>query len=401
MGQVSWGSAKFYLQCFLTVAFVLCSTAFPQKSKSNPPASKTAVSQTRDPRQLTVMVTDFDGTLAHNVGYYVVRRFARTEPHSTLFQSVPTSLPLEVKIPIHDFEGNIGPQISKRLGKVDETGHFTPSTSLEPVRLSNGESLIPGYYYFDRQLSLREFSPPEGGDPSYLVTAIKEKLKSQKPFLLDAFPIFSVALRKEFQNRVSGVALTYRGHAPEEMGTAFGLLQKAMEMDGKALSREAFVNLSHPDFAEFSASKGRYIELLINELTTRVMADKTTPHFVVVFENDRKHLAELHRTFEKLSARGVFANPVVPILANLVEREVLENPDGHDWDRVPMREVTKMSRVTVYWPDRVERHPELSKILEITLGMSPEEAQKTFHALDKHPLKCSDEIIRNAFAGGK
>jgi hypothetical protein len=348
-------------------------------------------SQVRDPRQLAVMVADFDGTVAHNVGNYILRRVGQPESVSPFFRI--SSLPEEVSVPVHDFEGNVGPRIGKRIGRIDERGRFTPSTSLEPVQLSNGETIVPGYYYVDLQTSFREFRPRGKQDEGFLIDAVEKKLTQNEPFLLDAFGFLSVSLKKEYRDRVRGAILTMRGHESAEMKAMFDKLRTRFKLGAMDWPLEAFVNLTNPSFYEFGFSKTKYLERLYNELADRVMQDATTPHYLVMFENDRSHLRDIDELFQKLSNQGVFANPVVPVLVNLVEQPVFENPDGVDWNRSPMQQVTKMSRVAIYWPGKIERTNRLSRVHELVLGVSSEEAEKLMQSTQQNKLVCSDLLV--------
>lgn len=353
-------------------------------------SAKASVAKLRDPRQHTVFVTDFDGTFALNVGYYVLKRVFQLE--TPFFQKI-SGLPEEILVPVQDYEGNVGPRIKHRLGKRDERGYFTPSTSQDPIQLSNGEVIYPAFYYLDPETSYRQFRTE--GDPrkGYLVKAIQEKLKKKTPFLLESFPFFVIAQSKAFSNRVQGVYLTIRGHDPAEMKLATNAIPKALKLPGANWPEPAYVNLGHPQFSEFSWSKVKYIDQLYHDLANRMMSNHSTPHYLVVFENDRRHLRDLHNLLENLSHQGIWANPVVPILVNLVEPEVFAHPDGIDWDDSPLRVVTKMSRVTIYWPTGVERTNDLSRVINLSLGVTPKEAQDLLATNSKSAFLCRRSLL--------
>ncbi len=376
MGQVYSGNAKIYL--FFLSLFVIFTH-----------------SEARDARQLTLMVADFDGTIGHNVGHFRLRRVNQVDAVSPFFSGV-TSLPEEISVPVHDYEGNVGPQIAKRIGRIDEKGRFIASTSLDPVTLSNGQVILPGYYYFDLQSSLKEFRPPEQGGESFLVAAIDEKLKSKTPFLLDAFPLFTLSMQDEYNDRVKSAMLSMRGNDPSEWETAVSHIQKKLKLPQTKLPREAYVGLSHPDFYEFAFSKVKYLERAFMELSDRLMTDTSTPHYLVMFENDREYIRQIDDLFKSLANRGVFNSPVVPVLVNMVETEVLNSPDGHNWDWSPMREITKMSRVTIYRPGKVERSNDISKVLELALDMKAAEAKALFKSMNNHPFSCANGLLAQA-----
>lgn len=350
----------------------------------------------RDPRQLVMMVADFDGTLARNVGHFRLKRASQIEAISPFFTGV-SALPEEIAVPVYDYEGNLGPQVAKRIGRLDERGRFIPSTSLDVITLSDGQKIIPGYYYFDLQSSFREFRPPNPGEEGYLLTAVNEKLAKKERFLMDAFPLFSLSMSDEFVDRVNGSILTMRGHQEAEMKSVFDTLQKKLKLGKRDFPLEAFANLANPSFYEFGFSKTNYLYRLYNELTDRQMSSMAVPHFLVMFENDLDMLRDIDALFQRLSNQGVFANPVVPVLVNLVEQEVLDQPDGHNWRWSPMREIKKMSRVTVYWPGDIERSNEYSRVLELTLGMSKADAEKRIQKVADNRFQCGSEVA----GGGK
>lgn len=328
----------------------------------------------RDPRQLTIVVSDLDGTITHNLGNYWLKRVVDPTSAHPFFNGL-SGLPLEIAVPVNDFEGNTGPRIGKRIGHLGANGHFIPSTSLEPVELSNGQVIIPGYYYLD-PTSFREFREPPPGQESYLLERLGEKIRSKRPFLLDGFRFLAIAMKKEYQDRMRAAILTMQGAHPRDMREFFLTLGKELDLGEVELAEEAVVNLHHHEFGEFSHSKSNYHQTLFDFLAKRVMQDHSTPHFLVHVENSREMIRETDKLFTRLANRGVLSNPVVPILVNMVEPEVFANPDGVDWDVIPMAEKTKMSRVTIYWPGRVERSNDLGRVLEVTLGLSPAEAKQ-------------------------
>jgi hypothetical protein len=76
-----------------------------------------------------------------------------------------------------------------------------------------------------------------------------------------------------------------------------------------------------------------------------------------------------------LIARNILQSRSSRVGESRLSDKYLNAPDGHDWDRLPMREITKMSRVTVYWPgQKVERSNKLSRVLELTLGLTTAQA---------------------------
>lgn len=347
---------------------------------------------TRDPRQATLLISDFDGSLAKNVGNIRLKRVSTIETASAFFTSI-SNLPTEIAVPVDDFEGNVGPQISKRLGHIREGGKFIPSASLDPILLSNGQTIIPGYYYLDPQESYADFRPGQDG-VNPLIQALEEKFSKKEAFLLEAFLFLSLATAPEYRDRIIPAILTMRGHSPEEMKEAIQYLLKKLKLPKIDWRNESFANLTHPDFIEFNYSKVNYLKRAYHELANRVIVDRSTPHFLILMENDRKFLKETDALFLALSHQGTFANPVVPILVNLVEPEVFRNPDGLDWDRLPMQQITKSARVSIFWPDRVERTDKLSRVLELILQKPTKEAVKMLQSLQKTPFVCASELIR-------
>jgi hypothetical protein len=391
MGQIGGersilNASRHYVRIILALALVSPAMLLAKKEKETEAVAK------RDPRQLSVLVADFDGTVGKNVGNYRLRRIFNPEHVAPFFQSM-SGLPAEIEVPVADFEGNVGPRIGMRIGKLDDNGHFVPSTSLDPIKLSNGTTVIPGLYYLDPQSSYVEMRTPENGGKSHLVSNIQQKIRKKEPFLLDAYAFLSATMVNKYKDRVKGAILTMRGHKSEEMQKAFTTIQKANHQGVNDWPLPAFVNLTNPDNFEFSFSKAKYLRHLYDELADRVIQDTTTPHYLFMFENDREHLKRIDEMFISLANRGVFSNPVVPVLVNLVEPEVFANPDGISWDELPMKQVTKMSRVTVYWPGRVERTDDMSRVFELSLGLSPTASKKLLAQYSKSNLMCKDAIL--------
>ncbi len=374
-----WGIRLFVIAAFTTTSFLDAKN--PEKAK------------TRDPRQLSVIVADFDGTIGHNVGYYTLRRVANPEVVGTFMTGI-SGLPEEVHVPVADFEGNVGPRIGQLIGNLDARGYFVPKPSLEPVELSNGERIIPGLYYLDPQSGYSNFRPPAAGEPGHLISDVKQKIRSKIPFLLDGWALLSAAMDPRFKDRLRAAILTLRGQEATETAEAIGLIQKSSGQGKNDWPEQAFVNLTHPDNYEFSGWKPNYLQHLYDELAERVIHDSATPHFLVMIENDRKQLKVIDEMFTHLANRGVFSNGVCPILVNLVEPEVFANPDGLNWDVSPLQQITKMSRVTVYWPGRrVERTDNLGRVFELTLGLSPAEATTTLNGYAQNKLMCSHALV--------
>jgi hypothetical protein len=354
-------------------------TPVPQQASPAP----TSAPLDRDPRQLTVMVSDADGTLWHNVGAFRVKRVQRVEDY--VFQRV--NLPLEVRVPTEDFEGDVGPQIQKLLGKIDVSGRFVPGPVFDPIKLSNGESIVPGLYYLDTQTSYEEFRTPPNPADSHLLKEVDRLIAKRDPYLLEAFAFLALGYSKEYQQRLTNVILTKRGHEPKEMKQAIDRILASLGKEETVSSLKSFVNLSHPEFAKFAGNKANYLLSLYTELTNRMMSNKNTPHFLVMFENNRQYLRDIENLFDALSNRGVFINPVVPILVNLVEPEVFADPDRKSWDDLPVKKINNMARVSIFWPGRVERTNDLKRVLTLTMGVSDAEASQML-SVHKSALVC-------------
>jgi len=345
----------------------------------------------RDPNQISFFISDFDGSFAHNLGHYIVRL--------ALFPGMPglggfSQLPEVVEVPVHDWEGNVGPRIRDLLGHYNQ-GHFVPSAALEEITLSNGQKIIPGYYFRDHVDLFREFLPVRTPQDGYLHRRIIEKLESKEPFLLEAAAFVATAYSEKYQDRLGGAILTMRGHSSEEMRFAMNKIRDHFKWGSVDWPKEAYINLRNPEFSEYAASKARFVREFFNSLTQRMMANKQTPHYMVVLENDRHHLAELHKTMAALSNNGVFANPVVPILVNLVEPEVFSRPGGINWDRSALETSEKMFRVTVFWGNKIEETNNLARVFELTLGQTPEEALRTYKRAK------NDYWCRDLLSGGR
>lgn len=359
---------------------VVATTSWPVLSVAKKP-----IPAARDANQISFFISDFDGSFAHNLGHYIVRL--------ALFPGMPglggySNLPQVVEVPTNDWEGNVGPRIRDLLGHYNQ-GHFVPSAALQEITLSNGQKIIPGYYFRDHVDVFREFLPTGSPQDGFLYRRLLEKLEKNEPFLLEAAAFVAAAYSEEFQDRVSGAILTMRGHSSEEMQFAMHKLRDHFKWGTVDWAREAYINLKNPEFSEYAASKSRFVREFFNSLTQRMMTNKETPHFMVVLENDRHQLTELYKTMAALSNNGVFSNPVVPILVNLVEPEVFARPGGLNWDRSALETPEKMFRVTIFWGNKVEETNNLARVFELTLGQTPQEALKTYKQKKNH-LWCRD-----------
>ena len=344
-------------------------SSFPQAF-----AKSDTTTSARDLNQVSIIVSDFDGSFAHNLGHYVVR-LAPNPGMPGLGEF--SGLPDKILVPVHDYEGNVGPRVRDLLGHFNQ-GQFIPSAALDEITLSNGQKIIPGYYYVDPVDTFREFRPRATVDESILLQRVKEKLDKNEPFLLEAAAFVGAAHAQEFQHRLIGAMLTMRGHSPKEMQASMNMIRDRMEWGPVEWALEAYINLTHPQFSEFGQSKERFVRELFNSLAQRMMQDFSTPHFLVVLENDRRYLAGLKKTMHALSTNGVYANPVVPILVSLVEPEVHAVPNGVDWDRSALETAEKTYRVTVFWGSKIEETDNLARVFELTLGQTPQEARATY-----------------------
>lgn len=344
--------------------------------------------QNRDPRQASVFIFDFDGTLA-NISSYRLFRVNRLDGP---FAANISQLPEVIQVPSHDGDGSVGPQILKRLGRF-ENGRFLPSSSLDPVQLTNGQTIIPGYYYLDENRSFDEFGRSTSRK-DLLSAQADQKLKEGGKFLAGAYPFFTLAHNPKYAGMFIPVVLTKRGGPSADMQKFFEKVHAHLELPLTQMPGEAFVNLTHPDFYEFGQDKGPYLRRTYKELSERTMTNFNMPHFMVVFENDRQQLMAIEEQFRALAARGEFANPVVPVLVNLVEEEIMERPQGVDWNRSPVETGREMARVNIYWPDRIERSNNLERVFSLVLGTTEE--SKTRYSRYSNRLMCEGPFLKGA-----
>jgi hypothetical protein len=345
-------------------------------------------------RQRSLIISDIDGSLLHNIGAY--RLFRVRDTQDSFFPEV-AGLPEMVRVPVDDYEGNIGTQIKSRLGRILKSGKFQIGTDHSTVKLSNGAEFVPAYYRLDDIKSFEEFRPAEGDlKNSFFYKALKEANQNENPYLLEASIFLSLIYSGDYADRLEEILLTLRGNSDTEI--AYGLekqFRDRFKLGSGRLKTEAIVNLNHPEHSEYGGSKATYLTKAYFELTRRVMWDHKTSHYFVFIENDRKMIAEMHDLFAGLSNRGEFSNPVIPILINLVEPEVFQNPDGITWGGNPTETISKMSRVTVYRPGKIERSNDLGKVLELILGISSKNSARLIsEKLKKLPL------CRNVFSEG-
>jgi hypothetical protein len=346
------------------------------KSRSKPAASKSDAAplfENFDPKQMSLFVVDLDGTLFHNLGAYRVRLMPDPGvPGLGLMSGMPN----EIEVPVQDFEGASGLRIRDLLGHFAQN-RFVMSASIDEITLSNGQKIRPGYYYLDPVDSFIEFRSHQ----PILEKRVDEKLKSKTPFLLEAAAFVAATFSELYSAHLRGVILTRRGHAGTEMQKVLHKVRDAMGWGTVNWAPEAFVNLSHPDQFRFGGSKNRFIHDANEDLSNRMMTNFTTPHFLVVLENDRKLIEGLGKQMANIADRGVFSNPVVPILVNMVEPDVFQNANGIDWDRSALETYKPTARVTVYWPGRPpERTDNLARVFELTLGKSPADATALYES---------------------
>lgn len=348
----------------------------------------------RDPNQLSIILSDFDGTFAFNLGHYVVKRAD--------FPGMPglgvyRNLPDEIAIPVHDWEGDVGPRIRDRLGHYvwnsNGSNRFVPSASLDEITLSNGQKIIPAYYYRDPVSTFREFMAVAHPADGHLNQLLTQKLESTEPFLLESAPFVGATFADEYKDRLKGGFLTMRADTPGLLLLAHRL-RDHFQWGTRNWESEAVIALNDPTYSEFGRSKGRAVREIYQSLTQRMMVIKDTPHFLVILENDRHHLGELHKVMSGLSTNGVFMNPVVPILVNLVEPEVFAHPGGIDWDQSRLETPDKMYRVSVYWGNQIETTDNLARVFELVLSQTPEQATATYRRY-VNPYWCRDLLLND------
>ncbi|MCM0605984.1 MAG: hypothetical protein KA715_07820 [Xanthomonadaceae bacterium] len=347
-----------------------------------------------DPKQRTVFVFDIDGTLFLNIGCFRLKRAKQIE--SAMFPNI-SGLPEEICVPVQDYEGNVGPRIGSKLmhGRRDENGKFIIGMGQDEVTLSDGQKIVPAFYYLDPEFSYEEFrtrtKDPKKG-PMY--KAVAEALETKGKFLLESYAYFAAVFSRQFENHLVGAGLTMRGHEPEELKATLELIRDELKLGKRDWKLNASVNLTNPKFLEFNESKKDYLSKLYYDLSERMMNNHKTPHFLVMFENSRKHIKDLSELFEKLSNTGVGSQRVIPILVNAVEPEVFANPNPKSWDDSPLIQTEKMSRVSVFWPNRIERTDDMLRVFELSLGMSLRDASSfVIKSMEKNPHACTNWMI--------
>jgi hypothetical protein len=348
------------------------------KANAKPAAAKPASAPSNDfanfdPRQMSLFIFDLDGTLFHNLGAYRLRLMP--DPGVPGLGMI-SGLSLEVEVPVQDYEGASGLRIRDLLGHF-ANNRFVMSAAIDEITLSNGQTIRPGYYYLDPVDSYVEFRSHQ----PFLSQRVAEKLQTKTPFLLESAAFLAATFAEQFSTHLRGIISTRRGHSAEETQTVIHQLRDAMKWGGVDWPIEAFVNFSNPQFFRFGGQKNRLNQDASDELANRMMRNFSTPHFLVVFENDRKLIDGFEKHMANIANRGAFANPVVPVLVNMVEPDVFENANGIDWDRSALESYRPTARVTVYWPGRVpERTNNLARVFELTLGKSPEAALALYNS---------------------
>lgn len=355
------------------------------KTRSRAPA--TWQSSARDPRQLSHFVFDLDGTVFALNSYRL-----RLGPDPGWRGLIRVSgLPQFIDVPVQDFEGDAGPRVRDLVGSF-RGGQFAPSGAIEPVTLSDGQTIYPGYYYIDPVDTMADFRPGESPGQGPVLAAVRKNLRRNTPFLLEGAALMAAVAQPEFRDRASFSFLSMRGNDPTEVEKGIRAFARKLNWDLPEFSAHAVVTLNHPDYAIFDRSKPNYLDALDIDLAHRRMVERATPHFLVMIENDREYLRKIEHRFTIYSNRGVGPEPVVPILVNLVEPKVFAQPHGVDWNRSRLESEPEVSRVSIYWPNQIERTDDVARLLSLTLNIPPSKAGKLYRQAQTS-LAC-----RNIFA---
>jgi hypothetical protein len=319
-------------------------------------------------------ISDVDGTFLKNIRNIIL--FRTTTP-SALGPNLE-SMPEIVRVPINDFEGNTGPQIRKRIGHLADNDRFIPSSSQTPITLSNGQIIVPAYYYKLDQQSYSELRTQPGVKfkNGSLAKALLAADSESRKYLLESAIFVSLAYSEQYQDLIHAFFLTMAGHDPEEMKYSFEtLIRDRLNWGSRSLPKQAYPNLNHETFSEYGRSKISFIQSAYYQLTETVNQDRDHPHYLVIWENDRDWLREIDRKLQDMVMSGKFSYPVVPILINLVEPEVFNMPDGFSWTRNPDAVFQRMSRVTIYEPGKpLQRSDDLAHVLSLILAKPYKEA---------------------------
>lgn len=347
-----------------------------------------------------IVLWDKDSTFQYNVQNFVVFRCDVPAAETHLFTL--EGLAPEVLVPNHDYESPLR-GIEHLLGYYDKRGKFHIG-SMKPVTLSNGTTFIPGYYYFDPSASrsLREFFPhPDGGDRSHYVERIMQAIREKRKFLDMAAPFVRDALNPEYADRVRSIALTAQGINTTEFQRGIGKIAKASGWTEVDPTLAKLVALSDTRlWGHFKGEKKRFMESLWETLNHVGLENSSVDyggsselkktHYVVYFENARKHLNPSADFWRKTANNGFYEFRVVPIIVNAEEETIFRNPGGYDPTKTPRYSPKKNYRVTIYEGQaQVIETNRLSIIFEKIHGMSESEAKKHYKKMMRGTRKWS------------
>jgi hypothetical protein len=353
----------------------------------------------RDPNQKIILISDGDDTFWTGLNNF--RVFLSPDAGMPGLGRV-RSLAQWVDVPVQDYEVPTGLRIMDKLGHYNSVGKFIQGAITDEIKLSNGQVLRPGFYTTQPVGTFREFRPGAAGSEGHVMAAVNEKLQSNTPFLLEASRVLRLFFHPDFADRILAFLLSKRGNPRRELARAINAIRDHENWGSRDWKHQQNVLLSHESSDRYAQSKVNFLNGALHELSRVVMASKAVPHYLVMLENDPAQLREINQAFEQFANNAVFANPVVPILVNLAEPDVLARPGGYDWSRSAAEVPEKWHRVTVYGHNGVREYSNnLLRVLELILGVSPAEALALYRLSDS-PMQCRDLLeVTPMTAGAK
>ncbi|MBS1959885.1 MAG: hypothetical protein JST80_10460 [Bdellovibrionales bacterium] len=343
-----------------------------------------------DKNQKVYIFSDFDRTIGNDLGNYIIDLlpnpgFEGLGNYSGLVSSA--------EVTQWEYEGATNRnRIRDLLGSVFR-GQPAPFGAFEPIKLESGATIIPALYQLDPIRGMTQFRPPVSGKPEdgFLYQAIVKNFEKQIPFLMDAAPYIALSFSDRFpKGRVKPLIVTMAGRSGSEVALSMNYVAQQLKWGPNQFQAQSAINLSNPNEAyQWAKSKSRVLTEVYKQLSNTHMQDHSVPHYLIVLENDTKQIEDLTKTMRNLAHSGVGANPVVPILVNLDEPELMNMYGQQSYLASSLETAEVKHRVTIFGDlNKIEYSENLARPLELAFGLDSKEALQLFKSYDS-PIRCS------------